>query len=307
MREKIKSNIEQGRYRDRLAVSAAEAYTNRDGGWTDHLLSENVLFSHRENDYVRGDLQEKLHVHDYYELTLVAGKDSIEYVSEGEHFIAERGMVILSKPNHFHMFRTSRPLHYDRYVIYFKNEGEIFPMQQLMRFLRQGTQAYAIFEGPNEQLLSCAKSIERALCSPDAPCALSEAYLSLCELFLSLSLYRSPQNPCPDKPIPNFIGEIKGYIDENYLTIDSVSDLAKRFFYSREHISRSFKQYYNTSICEYILEKKLLSCKHRLKQGEGVESAARASGFVNLSSFVKVFKSRNGCTPSEFRSASFGK
>ena len=301
MREKIRSNIEKGRYRDAPALSSAEAYINREGGWTDHLLSENILFSHRRNAYALGELPEKLHVHDYYELTLVAGKDGIEYVSEGEHFTAERGMAILTKPNHFHMFRTSFPVHYDRYVIYFKNEEQIFPKGEIMRFLKEGSASYAIFPRSDEQLLSHAEKAERALCTPDALCSLSEAYLHLCGLFLSLSLYRSPSELCRNRLIPNFIGEIKGYVDENYLKISSIDMLSKTFFYSREHISRSFKQYYNTSIYEYILEKKLLYCKHLLRQGYGVEAAAHASGFVNLSNFVKIFKDRNGCTPSEFK------
>jgi AraC-like DNA-binding protein len=38
-----------------------------------------------------------------------------------------------------------------------------------------------------------------------------------------------------------------------------------------------------------------------LQQGELVESAARKAGFHNLSSFVKVFRKRYGCNPSEYK------
>ena len=301
MREKIKCSIEKGRYSDVPAISSAEAYLNREGGWTDHLISENIIFSHRKNNYALGELYEKLHAHDYYELTLVAGNESVEYVSEGEHFRADHAVAILSKPNHFHMFRTSSPVHYDRYVIYFKNEEQIFPKDEIMSFLKQGNDSFAIFSWTDDSLLRLAEKTEKVLCSPHSLYSLSEAYLNLCRLFLSLSRYRSPSELCSNKPTPNFIVEIKGYIDENYLKISSVDALAKSFFYSREHISRSFKQYYNTSINEYMLEKKLLYCKNLLKQGEGVEAAARVSGFNNLSNFIKIFKSRNGCTPSEFK------
>lgn len=51
--------------------------------------------------------------------------------------------------------------------------------------------------------------------------------------------------------------EIKSYIDENYATIGSVADLASQFFYSREHISRIFKYYFNTSITEYLMRKRI--------------------------------------------------
>ena len=54
-------------------------------------------------------------------------------------------------------------------------------------------------------------------------------------------------------------------------------------------------------IYDYILEKKMLHFKHLLLKGEGVEAAARICGFSNMSSFSKLFKKKNGCTPSEYR------
>ena len=100
---------------------------------------------------------------------------------------------------------------------------------------------------------------------------------------------------------PHFIRDIKEYIDENYLLIDSAEALSRQFYYSREYISRSFSKYYNTPIYEYILERKMQHSALLLKQGTSVEASAHNSGFGNMSSFIKLFRKYYGCTPSEYR------
>jgi AraC-like DNA-binding protein len=140
-----------------------------------------------------------------------------------------------------------------------------------------------------------------ALCTSESPCAAAEAYLALCQLLLSLSEHRQPPEAGEVERLPSFIGEVKEYIDKNYLQIESTGALADKFFYSREHISRAFKRYYNTSVYEYILDKRLLYCQACLKRGESVELAAHHAGFVNMSSFFKIFKKRCGCSPSEYK------
>jgi AraC-like DNA-binding protein len=90
-------------------------------------------------------------------------------------------------------------------------------------------------------------------------------------------------------------------VDANFLHLRSVNDVADHFFYSREYISRSFQKYFNTPLYDYILNRKMMHCCTLLQQGELVESAARKAGFHNLSSFVKVFRKRYGCNPSEYK------
>ena len=118
------------------------------------------------------------------------------------------------------------------------------------------------------------------------------AFWEIAGVFLTLSQCNSDpknKNEIPLLYIPEFIQEIKQYIDDNFLDIKSVDDLAKNFFYTREHITRSFKKYYNTAIYEYILQRKILN------------RAAELSGFNNMSSFIKIFKKHIGKTPSEYK------
>lgn len=301
MKNKFYDNQIKGRYVQQIDSASFEAYVNKSGGWTDYLLSDKILFSHRANNYSQDSLPEKLHAHDYYELTLIESEAGVEYIADGQYVQLRRGMAILTKPLQFHMFRLTETMHYERYVLYFKDIDKIFPDPATMDFTKRGDPSCAIFNLPGALLLSYLKSAEEVLSNTASPYANAKACLNLFHVFLLLSDQENALECNMSISPPHFIHEIKEYIDENFLSVPSVEALAKRFFYSREYISRAFRRYYNTPIYEYILERKMQHSTLLLEQGVGVELSARASGFGNLSSFVKLFRKFYGCTPSEYK------
>lgn len=301
MIEKIRTNLSKGRYSKQLPSASFEAYINKNGGWKDCLISNKIIFSHRENDYSEDYLPEKLHSHDYYELTFVFSRDGVEYTADGQCISLRKGMAVLTKPMRFHMFRLTRDMHYDRYVMYFKDIDGIFPDSAVMSFTKMGNSSCAVFELPEQTLLSRLKSVEDALTDTESPYASARAYLNICHIFVLLSDQKATVEE--DIPIvaPNFISEIKEYIDKNFLEINSIEALSKQFFYSREYISRSFRKYYNTPIYDYVLNRKIQHSSLLLKQGASVRDSAHSSGFSNISSFIKLFRKYFGCTPSEYK------
>lgn len=299
MRDKIIEHIKKGSYIRKLPAESYEAYLSVNG-WTDHVISNNIIFSHRTNDYSSDWLKEKLHSHDYYELSVIMSGDEVEYIADENSLPLHRGMIVLTKPMRFHMFRLSTPTHYNRYVLYFKNVEELFPCAHMMDFTKIGDSSCAVFELPEQTVASCFKAVEDDLSDTSSPYASSKAYLNICKIFLMLSEGKATLPEKLPAPAPHFIVRIKEYIDENYLSISSVKALSKHFFYSREYISRNFRKYYNTPIYEYISGRKMQHAALLLKQGVSVEDSARKSGFCNMSSFVKLFKKLYGCTPSQY-------
>ena len=101
--------------------------------------------------------------------------------------------------------------------------------------------------------------------------------------------------------LPSNVLEIKRYIDENFQAISSTSDISDHFFYSREYISRMFKQYFNTNISEYITHKRIDAAKEALEAGQTVTQAFNASGYRSMSSFINTFRSVTSMPPSHYR------
>ncbi|MBR2615811.1 MAG: helix-turn-helix domain-containing protein [Clostridia bacterium] len=301
MRQKIDENKSKNRYSQSVPAASFEAYVSKNGGWTDYLISQRILFSHRANDYDMSDLPEKLHSHDYYELTVVLAEGGVEYIADGQSISLRPGMAILTKPMQFHMFRLTEAMHYERYVLYFKEIEALLPDPALMDFTKRGGLSCAIFQLSEERLLSCLKSAGEALSDPASPYANAKACLHLLQVFMLLSDQEKALEGSLSALPPHFIHEIKEYVDENFLSIPSVEALARKFFYSREYISRAFRRYYNTPIYEYILGRKMQYSTLLLHEGSAVEAAAHASGFGSLSGFVKHFRKFYGCTPSEYK------
>ncbi len=300
MRGKIEENLRKNINYKKIPTEHGEIYSNENHGWKDYLLSGKVIFSYRDNHYSKNEFGEKLHSHDFYELTIPLSSDGVEFVSDEKTVSVKGGMAILAKPRKVHMFRITKRSRYKRFVLYFKDIEQLFSDETIVKFTKMGNSSFALFRPQDDYALSLAEEVLLNLENGSSQYNFAKAQLRLCELFLTLSEDVSKEENF-HSTTPKFIHEIKKYVDENYLKISSVEEIAEKFFYSREYLSRSFKKYYNTPVYEYVIGRKMLNCTALLRKGESVETSARSSGFNNMSSFIKLFKKFNGCTPSEYK------
>ena len=95
---------------------------------------------------------------------------------------------------------------------------------------------------------------------------------------------------------------ICNYINEHCtedLTLDKVAKLAG---FSKYHFTRLFKQITTTTFYKYLNLKRIEHAQKLLADpGIPVTEVALGSGFSSLSSFIRMFKLINQCTPTEYR------
>ncbi len=98
------------------------------------------------------------------------------------------------------------------------------------------------------------------------------------------------------------VADIVDYITENYQKIDSLNMIADKFYISKEHLCRLFKENNNISIMRYINILKIRSSLEYVAQNSlPIAKIAEKCGFKNLSYFGETFKSIMGMSPSEYR------
>jgi AraC family transcriptional regulator len=94
----------------------------------------------------------------------------------------------------------------------------------------------------------------------------------------------------------------KQFMDENFLTINDVSEVALASNLSEFHFFRSFKQAFGTTTYQYILNKKLELARTMLQEKDAsITAIASMCNFPDLFTFSKAFKRRFGIAPSQFQ------
>lgn len=102
------------------------------------------------------------------------------------------------------------------------------------------------------------------------------------------------------KQLDTVIG-LRNYILENYEQDLNLDFLAEQFHTSKFHLLRMFKRYYGQSPHQFLIEKRIERAKSYLREGNTVSECCFAMGFSSLSSFSKLFKTKTGLSPSEFK------
>jgi AraC family transcriptional regulator len=94
----------------------------------------------------------------------------------------------------------------------------------------------------------------------------------------------------------------KQYIDENFLNISGISEVAMVSNLSEFHFFRSFKQAFGSTTYQYILNKKLELARSILRDHTiPITEIASICNFPDLFTFSKAFKRHFGISPSQFQ------
>ena len=271
-------------------------------GWEDVYVGRHLLFSHRRTRYEASSFPEKLHSHSFYEMDIfVTG--SISYVSPDQEMLPHPDDILLIPPGCQHTARLLEAGLYERYVFYFSpmffsdlgiGAPPAFFAQEAPSFHHVRPEKLAEFRYLLQQL-------EYTLAFWQTDSVLT-AYSLILELFF-LTAHYSDVNSSRIADIPGSVRSLREYVDQHFQSIQNVADIASHFYYSREYVSRIFRQYYNMHLSEYLLNQKIGYAKGLLEEGKSVSFAFDASGFHSMSSFINAFRQRTGMTPSEYKRA----
>lgn len=92
------------------------------------------------------------------------------------------------------------------------------------------------------------------------------------------------------------------YIKENYNQNLSVENIANMLGIERSYLSRLFKTYKNKSTQNYIIDYRIQRAKKMFEEEDlNVSQVCTAVGYTNIYCFSRIFKSRVGMSPKEYR------
>ena len=293
----IERHLEQGKYTSHADDHGITAWQSRDG-WCDHQLGAHMIVSHRVTSYTRETFTDTLHMHPYYELVVYLRGD-IRYIVGDRMVTPAPGDILVCRPGTLHTANLLRASTYDRIVLYFPAVSDLPGWDPDLLPHMADSFCYTVPRGEDRaRLMNLLAELETAL-SHDREDTPTLSYSLLLQFLLLLHRQALPAD-APER-LPEAIRRIKEYIDENYTTLSGVEEIAAHFFYSREYLSRLFRRTLNTTVSDYLLDKKLSYAKRLLEDGKSVTDACFASGFHNMSSFIRNFRDCTGVLPSAYR------
>lgn len=269
-------------------------------GWTDFLVGKSLVFSHRNNFYTKQTFTEGMHSHEYYELVIYLS-GAVEYINEKSSFIPHSPCAVWFKASEMHTARLLSPSNYERIVLYFsKNFFEFNNLVTPIIDFTHNQNSFAIDLINLNDVIDLYKKTENVLMGNEH-CKLLLAKTYITQIFINLN---SSSRLVNTAPLVDDMAKIKNYIDKEYQNVLSIEQIAKKFFLSREHLSRQFKKRFNVNLSSYITSRRIAESIKLLKTND-VTFTAYAVGFNSMSAFIGAFKSYTGLTPSEYKKKNF--
>ena len=155
-----------------------------------------------------------------------------------------------------------------------------------------------ILKGENERIVKLANELNNEyLNGRNTQIMLGYVHIIMGEILRKLPV-------CDTLPhIPeNLLSSVLKYISENYAGALTLKSVSRNFGVSPEHLSRLFSKTLSCSFTRYLHLLRIEHSKKLLFSSEkSITQIADLSGFIDLRTFNRVFKSIIGVTPSEYR------
>lgn len=98
------------------------------------------------------------------------------------------------------------------------------------------------------------------------------------------------------------VSSIYQYLTQHYLNQISLDQLSQKFSINKYYLTRIFKQNYNTSITQYLLNLRINHSKELLRySNDSIQQIALDSGFNDVNYFIRAFKKIETITPLQYR------
>ena len=271
--------------------------------WENDLINDSLCYSYRSTVYDMNTFPSSLHSHDYYELVIFV-EGEINYVCESSVYSPKRGDVIIIPPGKFHMSKLKgERTHYKRHVFYlYPNAFDAVSPSLADILIRTNEGVHFSMESREreEELLILAEKLASSLKSRGDDLSRALAFGYIIEIFCLLNR-KDIRHSGESERLPENILALQQYLDAHYSEINSVSEVAEHFFYSREYVSRLFKKYFDTTILDYIHKLRISKSRALIAEGMPIIDVCYAVGFSSLSTFIRAFRAATDMTPSEYR------
>lgn len=244
------------------------------------------------------------HYHTFHKIIfLLAGRTG--YAVEGERYALQPGDFVLVGRGSIHRPEPEAGTFYERMILYISPEflSRISTPDCDLNscFSRAQTDfRYVYRSGLNDRLKPLLQQLEQSLSDTDFG-----ADLLRTAIFVQLMLEIS-RTAIRSQSISAASGDAKIVSILQYLNLHlaeplSIDELAARFYISKFHMMRRFREETGYTVHSYMAEKRLLLARQLLKEGKAVTEVCEQVGYQDYSTFARAYRKMFGNSPSADR------
>ena len=250
------------------------------------------------NDQTKKDFS--YHYHDFHKIIVfISGK--VTYHIEGKAYHLKPRDILLVSQGAIHKPEIDPSVPYERYIFWIRDD---LSCQELNTcFQKANDRSFNLVRADSalqEHLKDLLPEIEQTLQNKHfGDTVLRDALFTQFMIYINRIFLRTSSSP--DKKTYSSdtqVEQLLKYINRNLSENLSIDQLAERFFLSKYHMMRKFKNETGYTIHNYITSKRLLMARSLISQGIPVMKAALASGFRDYTTFVRAYKKQFGKAPS---------
>ena len=250
------------------------------------------------NDQTKKDFS--YHYHDFHKIIVfISGK--VTYHIEGKAYHLKPRDILLVSQGAIHKPEIDPSVPYERYIFWIRDD---LSCQELNTcFQKANDRSFNLVRADSalqERLKDLLPEIEQTLQNKHfGDTVLRNALFTQFMIYINRIFLRTSSSP--DKKTYSSDTQVEQlliYINRNLSENLSIDQLANRFFFSKYHMMRKFKNETGYTIHNYITSKRLLMARSLISQGMPVMKAAQASGFHDYTTFVRAYKKQFGKAPS---------
>ncbi len=241
------------------------------------------------------------HYHTFHKIIfLLAGRTG--YAIEGERYDLRPGDFVLVGRGSIHRPEAERGVFYERVILYLSPEYLSRPRAGDCDlgacFARaQSDFHYVYHSAATDRIRSLLQALEEAEGEQEFGAELLRQSL-LIQLMVEVNRVTSRNRYITAAAGDSKIVSILQYLSLNLTEPLSIDDIAERFYISKYHMMRRFKEETGYTIHSYVAEKRLLLARQLLQSGQSVTEACYRSGYQDYSTFSRAYRKRFGASPS---------
>lgn len=242
------------------------------------------------------------HYHEFYKIVfLLSGKGG--YSIEGKRYILKSGDIVFVGRHCVHRPEFECENTYERMILYISPKFLECQSTSDCNLIECFNGKYGHVLRPEESsskyILSQLISLENTL-NDNRYGRTILANSILLKIIVESSrcmLEKQGDHPAPVLPKNKRIREIMRYLDQHLTEEISIDQLAEKFYLSRYHMMRRFKEETGTTIHSYLSNQRLLMARDLINQGHPATETCFLCGFQNYASFSRAYGKLFGTTP----------